>query len=63
MNGAELASYSQRGVVTPRPHHPHQEAGPLVAPAPESGNLDAFAAAIREGVAKFIAEVNADFAA
>ena len=49
VNGAELASYSQRGVVTPD-HIIRTKNRPLVVPPPESGKLDEFAAAVREAV-------------
>ena len=61
VNGAELASYSQRGVVTPD-HIIRTKNRPLVVPAPEAGKLDAFAHALRDGVTKFIAEYDAYFA-
>jgi rhamnose utilization protein RhaD (predicted bifunctional aldolase and dehydrogenase)/NAD(P)-dependent dehydrogenase (short-subunit alcohol dehydrogenase family) len=61
VNGAELASYSQRGVVTPD-HIIRTKNRPLVVPPPEAGKLDAFAQALREGVAKFVAEYDAYFA-
>ena len=55
MNGAELASYSQRGVVTPD-HIIRTKNKPLVVPHPEAGHLEAFADAVREAVTKFAAE-------
>ena len=61
VNGAELASYSQRGVVTPD-HIIRTKNRPLVVPPPEAGKLDQFAAAVREAVAKFVAEYDAYFA-
>ena len=61
VNGAELSSYSQRGVVTPD-HIIRTKNGPLVVPPPEAGKLDGFAQALREGVAKFVAEYDAYFA-
>ena len=61
VNGAELASYSQRGVVTPD-HIIRTKNRPLVVPPPEAGKLDQFAAAMREAVAKFVAEYDAYFA-
>jgi len=39
VNGAELARYSQQGVVTHRSHDPHQD-WPLIVPAPDATNLD-----------------------
>jgi len=61
VNGAELQSYSQRGVVTPD-HIIRTKNRPLVVPAPEAGKLDDFAGAVRAAVAKFGAEYDAYFA-
>jgi len=61
VNGVELASYSQRGVVTPD-HIIRTKNRPLVVPPPEQGKLDDFTAAMREAVAKFVAEYDAYFA-
>jgi rhamnose utilization protein RhaD (predicted bifunctional aldolase and dehydrogenase)/NAD(P)-dependent dehydrogenase (short-subunit alcohol dehydrogenase family) len=61
VNGAELLSYSQRGVVTPD-HIIRTKNRPLVVPPPESGKLDGFAAAVRESVRKFVADYDAYFA-
>ena len=61
VNGAELASYSQRGVVTPD-HIIRTKNRPLVVPPPQAGKLEDFAAAVREAVAKFVAEYDAYFA-
>ena len=61
VNGAELQSYSQRGVVTPD-HIIRTKNRPLVVPAPEAGKLDDFAGAVRQAVAKFVAEYDAYFA-
>jgi len=61
VNGAELASYSQRGVVTPD-HIIRTKNKPLVVLPPESGRLDDFVLAVREAVAKFIAGYDAYFA-
>ena len=61
VNGAELASYSQRGVVTPD-HIIRTKNRPLVVPPPQAGELEDFAAAVREAVAKFVAEYDAYFA-
>jgi len=58
VNGADLASYSQRGVVTPD-HIIRTKNRPLVVPPPETGKLDAFAGAVREAVAKFVADYKA----
>ena len=48
VNGAELASYSQRGVVTPD-HIIRTKNRPLVVPPPEAGKLDDFAARCARG--------------
>ena len=61
VNGAELASYSQRGVVTPD-HIIRTKNKPLVVPPPEAGKLEDFARALREAVAKFIADYDWYFA-
>ncbi|HCL63215.1 MAG TPA: bifunctional aldolase/short-chain dehydrogenase, partial [Rhizobiales bacterium] len=60
VNGAELASYSQRGVVTPD-HIIRTKNRPLVLPAPEAGRLEDFAATVREAVEKFVAAYDAYF--
>jgi rhamnose utilization protein RhaD (predicted bifunctional aldolase and dehydrogenase)/NAD(P)-dependent dehydrogenase (short-subunit alcohol dehydrogenase family) len=61
VNGAELGSYSQRGVVTPD-HIIRTKNKPLVVSPPGDGKLDAFADELREQVEKFIAEYDAYFA-
>ena len=61
VNGEELVSYSQRGVVTPD-HIIRTKNKPLVALPPEAGKLDAFAEDLRTRVAKFLAEYDAYFA-
>jgi rhamnose utilization protein RhaD (predicted bifunctional aldolase and dehydrogenase)/NAD(P)-dependent dehydrogenase (short-subunit alcohol dehydrogenase family) len=61
VNGAELSSYSQRGVVTPD-HIIRTKNRPLVVPPPETGELDAFAGAVREAVATFVADYETYFA-
>jgi rhamnose utilization protein RhaD (predicted bifunctional aldolase and dehydrogenase)/NAD(P)-dependent dehydrogenase (short-subunit alcohol dehydrogenase family) len=61
VNGAEIASYSQRGVVTPD-HIIRTKNKPLVVPQPETGKLDDFAQAVREGVARFVAGYDTYFA-
>jgi rhamnose utilization protein RhaD (predicted bifunctional aldolase and dehydrogenase)/NAD(P)-dependent dehydrogenase (short-subunit alcohol dehydrogenase family) len=60
VNGAELESYSQRGVVTPD-HIIRTKNKPLVLPHPEAGKLDEFAHAVREAVAKFVADYDTYF--
>ncbi len=61
VNGAELASYSQRGVVTPD-HIIRTKNKPLIVPQPEAGSLETFASAVREAVARFAAEYDTYFA-
>ena len=55
VNGAELASYSQRGVVTPD-HIIRTKNTPLVLPPPEVGKLEDYATLVREAVAGFTAQ-------
>ena len=61
VNGAELSSYSQRGVVTPD-HIIRTKNRPLVLPQPQAGKLDDFASAVREAVREFVADYDAYFA-
>jgi NAD(P)-dependent dehydrogenase (short-subunit alcohol dehydrogenase family) len=61
VNGADLADYSQRGVVTPD-HIIRTKNRPLVVPAPAAGNLDAFKAAVRDAVANYVTRYDAMFA-
>jgi len=61
VNGAELASYSQRGVVTPD-HIIRTKNRPLVVPAPEAGSLEDFSAAVKAAVDQFVAGYDAYFA-
>jgi rhamnose utilization protein RhaD (predicted bifunctional aldolase and dehydrogenase)/NAD(P)-dependent dehydrogenase (short-subunit alcohol dehydrogenase family) len=61
VNGAELGSYSQRGVVTPD-HNLRTKNYPLLVPAPEAGGLDEFALAVRRAVDRFVADYHAYFA-
>jgi rhamnose utilization protein RhaD (predicted bifunctional aldolase and dehydrogenase)/NAD(P)-dependent dehydrogenase (short-subunit alcohol dehydrogenase family) len=61
VNGAELSSYSQRGVVTPD-HIIRTKNRPLVVPPPGTGKLGDFARAVREAVTKFVADYDAYFA-
>jgi rhamnose utilization protein RhaD (predicted bifunctional aldolase and dehydrogenase)/NAD(P)-dependent dehydrogenase (short-subunit alcohol dehydrogenase family) len=61
VNGADLADYAQRGVVTPD-HIIRTKNFPLIVPAPEAGTLQAFAAAVREAVAAYAARYDAMFA-
>jgi rhamnose utilization protein RhaD (predicted bifunctional aldolase and dehydrogenase)/NAD(P)-dependent dehydrogenase (short-subunit alcohol dehydrogenase family) len=53
VNGAELARYSQAGVVTPD-HTIRTRNWPLIVPAPQAGRLDAFRQDGRDAVANFI---------
>src|ERR1700730_2584785 len=52
VNGAEVARYSQAGVVTPD-HTIRTKNWPLVLPAPEDGKLDGFRAAASEAARTF----------
>jgi rhamnose utilization protein RhaD (predicted bifunctional aldolase and dehydrogenase)/NAD(P)-dependent dehydrogenase (short-subunit alcohol dehydrogenase family) len=61
VDGADLESYSQRGVVTPD-HTIRTKNWPVVLPAPETGRLDRFAAAAREAVEAYQARYRAYFA-
>jgi rhamnose utilization protein RhaD (predicted bifunctional aldolase and dehydrogenase)/NAD(P)-dependent dehydrogenase (short-subunit alcohol dehydrogenase family) len=60
VNGAELADYSQRGVVTPD-HIIRTKNTPLVLSLPEPGKLDDFARHIRDEVAAFAARYDGYF--
>jgi rhamnose utilization protein RhaD (predicted bifunctional aldolase and dehydrogenase)/NAD(P)-dependent dehydrogenase (short-subunit alcohol dehydrogenase family) len=60
VNGAELQSYSQRGVVTPD-HIIRTKNKPLVVPPPAAGSLEAFAREVKARVAAFVAEYEAYF--
>ena len=60
VNGAELADYSQRGVVTPD-HIIRTKNTPLVVSPPEPGKLDDFAREVQEKVAEFAANYDAYF--
>ncbi|MGV1015101.1 MAG: class II aldolase, partial [Methyloceanibacter sp.] len=61
VNGQELSSYSQRGVVTPD-HIIRTKNKPLVVPPPETGTLDSFTDTVRAQIATFIAAYDAYFA-
>jgi rhamnose utilization protein RhaD (predicted bifunctional aldolase and dehydrogenase)/NAD(P)-dependent dehydrogenase (short-subunit alcohol dehydrogenase family) len=52
VNGEELASYSQRGVVTPD-HIIRTKNTPMIVPAPEAGDLEGFAEKVRSAVSEF----------
>src|ERR1700720_1498883 len=60
VNGAEVARYSQAGVVTPD-HTIRTKNWPLVLPAPEDGKLDGFKAAASEVARTFAARYRAYF--
>jgi rhamnose utilization protein RhaD (predicted bifunctional aldolase and dehydrogenase)/NAD(P)-dependent dehydrogenase (short-subunit alcohol dehydrogenase family) len=60
VNGAEVARYSQAGVVTPD-HTIRTKNWPLIAPAPEAGKLDAFQKDVRAAVANFAAKYQTYF--
>jgi rhamnose utilization protein RhaD (predicted bifunctional aldolase and dehydrogenase)/NAD(P)-dependent dehydrogenase (short-subunit alcohol dehydrogenase family) len=53
VNGAELARYSQAGVVTPD-HTIRTKNWPLLVPAPDAGSLDDFRRAAGDAVAAFV---------
>ena len=61
MNGAELARYSQQGVVTPD-HTIRTKNWPLMVPAPEAGKLDEWAKDVQAAVDAFVARYHAYFA-
>ncbi len=60
VNGADLADYSQRGVVTPD-HIIRTKNVPLLLPAPVTGDLDRFAEVTRDAVSGFVADYRAYF--
>jgi rhamnose utilization protein RhaD (predicted bifunctional aldolase and dehydrogenase)/NAD(P)-dependent dehydrogenase (short-subunit alcohol dehydrogenase family) len=60
VDGADLADYAQRGVVTPD-HIIRTKNLPLIVPAPEAGRLDAFTEAVRIAVADYAARYEAMF--
>ena len=61
VNGAELSRYGVAGVATPD-HTIRTKNYPLIVPPPLPDRLDAFAAAVRDAVAGFVAEYHAYFA-
>jgi rhamnose utilization protein RhaD (predicted bifunctional aldolase and dehydrogenase)/NAD(P)-dependent dehydrogenase (short-subunit alcohol dehydrogenase family) len=61
VNGAELARYSQAGVVTPD-HTIRTKNWPLVVPAPEDGKINDFKRAVRAATQAFIERYKAYFA-
>jgi rhamnose utilization protein RhaD (predicted bifunctional aldolase and dehydrogenase)/NAD(P)-dependent dehydrogenase (short-subunit alcohol dehydrogenase family) len=60
VNGAELARYSQAGVVTPD-HTIRTKNWPLVVPAPVEGREDQFKQSVRTAVAEFMDRYRAYF--
>ena len=60
VNGAELADYSQRGVVTPD-HIIRTKNTPLVSSPPEPEQLDEFARHVKQAVAEFSAGYDSYF--
>jgi rhamnose utilization protein RhaD (predicted bifunctional aldolase and dehydrogenase)/NAD(P)-dependent dehydrogenase (short-subunit alcohol dehydrogenase family) len=54
VNGAEVARYSQAGVITPD-HTIRTKNWPLVVPAPDGARLDEFRATAREAATQFVA--------
>jgi NAD(P)-dependent dehydrogenase (short-subunit alcohol dehydrogenase family) len=60
VDGADLADYARRGVVTPD-HIIRTKNFPLIVPAPETGKLDAFAQAVRAAVADYATRYDAMF--
>jgi rhamnulose-1-phosphate aldolase/alcohol dehydrogenase len=60
VNGAELARYSQVGVVTPD-HTIRTKNWPVIVPAPEAGKLDEWAKDVHEAVAAYVARYHRYF--
>jgi rhamnulose-1-phosphate aldolase/alcohol dehydrogenase len=54
VNGAEVARYSQVGVVTPD-HTIRTKNWPVIVPAPEAGQLDAWKESVHEAVTAYVA--------
>src|SRR5579885_34797 len=61
VNGAELARYSQQGVVTPD-HTIRTKNWPLVVPAPEAGKLEEWTKEVQAAVDGFVARYHDYFA-
>ncbi len=61
VNGADIARYSQQGVVTPD-HTIRTKNWPLVTPAPEAGKLEEWTKALQSFVDAFVAHYRAYFA-
>jgi rhamnose utilization protein RhaD (predicted bifunctional aldolase and dehydrogenase)/NAD(P)-dependent dehydrogenase (short-subunit alcohol dehydrogenase family) len=60
VNGADVARYSQAGVITPD-HTIRTKDWPMIAPAPDGGDPDGFHRAAREAATKFIENYKAYF--
>ena len=60
VNGAELARYSQVGVVTPD-HTIRTKNWPLIVPAPQAGKLQEWAKEVHEAVAAYVARYHRYF--
>jgi rhamnulose-1-phosphate aldolase/alcohol dehydrogenase len=60
VNGAELARYSQVGVVTPD-HTIRTKNWPVIVPAPEAGKLDEWAKDVHEAVDAYVARYHRYF--
>jgi rhamnose utilization protein RhaD (predicted bifunctional aldolase and dehydrogenase)/NAD(P)-dependent dehydrogenase (short-subunit alcohol dehydrogenase family) len=60
VNGAELARYSQVGVVTPD-HTIRTKNWPVIVPAPDAGKLEQWAADVHEAVAAYVARYHRYF--
>src|SRR5689334_3632459 len=60
VNGAELARYSQAGVVTPD-HTIRTRNWPLIVAAPQAASLDAFGENVRAAVANFVGKYQTYF--
>jgi len=61
VGGAELARYSQVGVVTPD-HTIRTKNWPLIVPAPDAGDLTAFKTGAAKAIEQFVAKYHAYFA-
>jgi len=61
VNGAELAGYSQAGVVTPD-HTIRTKNWPLIVPAPEKDKLEEWSEAVKSAVGAFVARYHEYFA-
>jgi rhamnose utilization protein RhaD (predicted bifunctional aldolase and dehydrogenase)/NAD(P)-dependent dehydrogenase (short-subunit alcohol dehydrogenase family) len=60
VNGADLARYSQSGVVTPD-HTIRTKNVPLLVPPPAAGEFDSFSLSVRQAAADFVARYRAYF--